>query len=340
MSEENRDVAELCHHGGNLDAARSTFPEVNRWVDLSTGINPVAYPVPAISATAWQRLPDASLNERLLSAAANYFRLSDAEGLIAAPGTQALLQVLPRVLMASRVDIVSPTYNEHAKCWRQTGALVREIATLGELDPTVDVAVVVNPNNPDGAVYSPEKLFETAELLARRGGCLIVDEAFCDVAPELSMTAYGEKTGLVVLRSFGKFFGLAGVRLGFALGEKSLLSRIGQELGPWAVSGPALEIGATAYSDEGWIASQRSRLKNDAARLCAVLETAGINVVGGTDLFVLASVSGAKDLWLDMARQGIWTRLFEYSDAWVRFGLPGDEADWQQLQKVLVQRCL
>lgn len=334
----NSNVSELCRHGGNLDAARKVFPLVKRWVDLSTGINPVAYPVPALMEEIWQCLPGEVAHDKLLNAAASYYGLPSSENLIAAPGTQALMQVLPRIVRASQVAIVSPTYNEHEKCWRQSGAEVCEISQLDDLPATTDVVVAVNPNNPDGAVFMPEELLELAKTLAGRGGLLIVDEAFCDGMPRLSVAQYSGVPGLLALRSFGKFFGLAGVRLGFAIGDKSLLRMITEELGPWAVSGPALEIGAAAYSDENWISENQNRLKADSVRLRTMLETAGISVAGGTDLFVLVAVKDAKELWTHLARQGIWSLLFDYSKSWVRFGLPGKEQDWQQLEIALAER--
>ncbi|NQW00264.1 MAG: threonine-phosphate decarboxylase [Rhodospirillales bacterium] len=326
---------DLFRHGGNLDAAKAVFGSHLPWLDLSTGINPVAYPLPTIPARVWQRLPDAAAIGALRHAAARYFGVPGISHLVEAPGTQAILQVLPAILDASHVAIVSPTYNEHARCWADGGINVSEIMSIDELPAAADILVVVNPNNPDGRQQAPGQLLELASRMAARGGMLIVDEAFCDVSPELSLASHADTAGVLVLRSFGKFFGLAGARLGFALGAPALMAVIGQRLGPWAVSGPALETGAQAYADERWITATRLRLARDRQDLSELLAGHDIAVIGGTDLFVLARTVTARALWQHLAEQGVWTRLFDHSPHWIRLGLPGQEAEWNQLRAAL-----
>lgn len=322
-------------HGGNLDAARRLFGLDKDWVDLSTGINPVAYPIPVIEPVDWQRLPGETALDQLKEAAATCFGCSNPNQLLAAPGTQAILQLLPRLVESREVAIVGPTYNEHAACWRRSGAKVSDIADVDELPPTADVLVLVNPNNPDGRIYERAALMRLTDEMARRGGLLIVDEAFCDIRPDSSVAADAGRPGLIVLRSFGKFFGLAGVRLGFALGPAELLGRLADEFGPWAVSGPALEIGRKAYTDQTWIEQTRQRLQGDAARLGDLLDRSGFDLVGGCDLFVLAAHDRAEAWWSHLAEQGVWSRAFVYESSWLRFGLPGAEAEWRQLSTAL-----
>lgn len=244
-------VRERIDHGGDLDAARRLFrlaPEP--WVDLSTGINPVPYPCPALDASTLRRLPSAADLLGLLRAAAGAYGVPDPEGIAAAPGTQILIETLPRLRPAGRVAVLGPTYAEHAAAWARAG---HAVATVPEIADTggADVVVVVNPNNPDGRTHEAGTLLALADDLAGRGGLLVVDEAFADLEPVASL-AGTPRPGLVLLRSFGKTYGLAGIRLGFAIGEPDFAEAIARALGPWAVSGPALAIGRAALSDEAW----------------------------------------------------------------------------------------
>jgi cobalamin biosynthetic protein CobC len=325
-------------HGGGLDAAEARFgkPE-GGWVDLSTGINPWPWIPGEVSANAWTRLPDRAAYDRLRSAAARYFGCLP-EALMAAPGSQALIQAVPRLVPPGRVGILGFTYAEHARCWRLAGHKVTVADTLdaaGNAADDADCVIVTNPNNPDGRQIEPERLVELAGRLAARGGLLVVDEAFADVTPGLSVAAWAGRPGLCVLRSFGKFFGLAGLRLGFALGTGDLVRRLEDHLGPWAVAGPALEIGATAMADFNWIEATRVRLAGAARELDSLLESHGLTVIGGTDLYRLASTAHAGGLFEHLGRRGILVRSFEVRPEWLRFGLPPDDAAWGRLRAAL-----
>lgn len=329
------DETDLFIHGGNLDAAKRIFNPEDRWVDLSTGVSPFPYPVPNLSQQNWQGLPDTDAVEQLRQSAAAFFGICSLENLAEAPGTQAILQVLPRIFPFTQVSVVSPTYSEHARCWENAGAQVSEIRSLNTVSENAEVVVVVNPNNPDGRAHEPSQLIATAAMMAERGGLLIVDEAFCDGLPDRSVASHSGVPGLLILRSFGKFFGLAGMRLGFTLGCVSDIALIRQQIGPWAVSGPALQIGASAYADTNWISENLLRHENAATRLHSLLVSHGYDVVGSTNLFVLLERPDAKHLWRHLATHGIWTRLFAYNWNWMRLGLPGTEEDWQQLEEAL-----
>ena len=236
-------------HGGRLDAAISEYggkPE--DWLDLSTGINPSAYPVPPISEKSWHRLPDEIAQQQLVKAARNYYRVPSGVDLVASNGTQAVLQNLPQVLVQGSAAIVSPTYEEHLHCWKQAGRTVFAPGGLNEAVDAAEIVVVVNPNNPTGATISQDVLVEAAQKLSDKSGFLIIDEAFADVFPELSCVPK-MRENMIVLRSFGKFFGLAGLRLGFTIGLKTIMDQLQAKLGPWSVSGPALEIGTRALGD-------------------------------------------------------------------------------------------
>ncbi|MDQ2104500.1 aminotransferase class I/II-fold pyridoxal phosphate-dependent enzyme, partial [Azospirillum isscasi] len=242
----------------------------------------------------------------------------------AAPGSQALIQMLPRLRAPGTVAVLGPTYAEHAAGWAGAGHRVAEVAALEGCD--ADVIVVVNPNNPDGRIVPPEALLALAERQAARGGWLVVDEAFAEVTPESSVAAEAGRPGLVILRSFGKFFGLAGVRLGFLLGEPALVRALRAAVGPWAVSGPALAVATAALSDSAWIAATRLRLAAAAARLDARLEEAGLTVAGGTSLFRLICGAQAAGLYKALGQAGVLVRRFDYRTDWLRLGLPADVA--------------
>jgi cobalamin biosynthesis protein CobC len=321
-------------HGGALDAAEARFGKPpGGWVDLSTGINPWPWKPGEISADAWNRLPDSAAYTRLRNAAARYFG-AHPEALMAAPGSQALIQAVPRIVRRGHVAILGFTYAEHDRCWRLAGHRVTAEESL-EAAAGADCVIVTNPNNPDGRQVEPARLLDLAAMLAARGGLLIVDEAFADVTPDLSVAVQAGTPGLCVLRSFGKFFGLAGLRLGFALGTAELVALLEEHLGPWAVAGPALEIGAAAMDDADWIADTRVRLANAARDLDALIEHHGLAVVGGTDLFRLARTPHAAALYEHLGRQGILVRSFDAKPEWLRFGLPPDAAAWERLRAAL-----
>lgn len=312
-------MTETPQHGGRLsDAVRDYGIPRSDWLDLSTGINPVAYPIPALAPEAWTRLPDPADLKHLERVAA---RAYGAACIVAAPGTQALIQMLPTVLRPASASIPQPTYGEHLAAWADIPKLPVDEAEL---------AVLVNPNNPDGRRRPRAEI----EALLAAGATVVVDESFADVDPDISVAGL-QVPGLVVLRSFGKFFGLAGLRLGFAMGDPAIVEALRRRLGPWAVPGPALAIGQAALADDGWIAAARRRLAADAERLDALLARAGCTIVGGTSLFRLIRHDDAAGLHRRLARAGIWTRSFDYAANWLRFGLPGRAQDWDRLAAAL-----
>ena len=328
-------TAEPVSHGGDLDTARERYPDAPEpWIDLSTGINPVPFPIPELPAEIWSRLPARSEEEALLAAAAVRYRVPDPGMIAAASGTQALIQLLPGLVPTSRVEILGPTYEEHEACWTRQGHRISVVNDLDPGDPT-DVVIVVNPNNPTGRVIPASMLRTVATALAHKNGLLIVDEAFIDVLPEAASIASDPPPATIVLRSFGKTYGLAGLRLGFAIAEVPLAARIRAEFGPWAVSGPALRIGKAALSDPDWLSETISRLLFDQPRLDAVLEAAGLTVLGGTPLFRLARHVEAAKLAERLGRHGIHVRSFPSQPQWLRFGMPGDAVAWDRLSAAL-----
>jgi len=324
------------YHGGDIAAAASRFPRATRpWLDLSTGINPIAYPVGELSAACWARLPEPSDVRALEQAAALAYRAPGAAMVVAAPGAQALIQWLPRLRVAKRVGVLGFAYAEHQARWRASGATVEIVGRLEALE-AFDVAVIVNPNNPDGRLVPQDRLVVLARLLARCGGLLVVDEAFMDAQPaggSLIPALTGE--GTVVLRSFGKLYGLAGLRLGFLIAAPPVAMEMRDALGAWAVSGPAVDIGRRALSDRAWREQAVARLQRDAARLDALLSAAGFAIEGGTLLFRLARHSDASGWFARLGEAGILVRPFIAQPSWLRFGLPGAERDWRRLARAL-----
>lgn len=321
-------------HGGDIgDAAQRYGIDPADWLDLSTGINPRAYDTGPIPAASLQRLPEPGELKALLDTARAAYRVPDHAHVTAAPGTQALIQLLARSRRSIRVSVVGPTYSEHAIAWGSCG---HEVFEIGEPDAgDADVVVAVNPNNPDGRRIVPDRLAEMARDLAARDGVLIVDEAFADAHPEISLAPRTGMPGLVVLRSFGKFFGLAGVRLGFAITSQALGENLTRALGPWAVSGPAILTGNRALADAGWQQMTRVWLAKTSKTLDALLTAHGLDIVGGTALFRLAASPEADRLQDGLASHGIWVRKFPYSSNWLRFGLPGTDAEFRRLDAAL-----
>jgi len=318
-------MAEPPAHGGDVGAIRRRYPQAPEpWIDLSTGINPVPYPVPDLGPAIWNCLPTQDQERALIEAAAARYGVRDPATIAAAPGTQALIQLLPRLVPTSRVAVLGPTYAEHAHCWAAHG---HDVAVVPELVPA-DVTIVVNPDNPTGRLLSPQA------LRAIRG-LLIVDEAFIDVLEAGASLASDLPANTIVLRSFGKTYGLAGVRLGFAIAEPPVAERIRRELGPWAVSGPALEIGRQALGDTEWLQTATTRLATDRQRLDDLLLAAGCEILGGTPLFRLARHADATGVAAALAGQGIHVRQFAHEPQWLRFGLPADAAAFARLTAAL-----
>jgi cobalamin biosynthesis protein CobC len=326
-------IPRIPDHGGGLARAMARFGAGADWLDLSTGINPWPYPVPEIPAASWQLLPDDDALAALKAAARGFYGTGPDAPIAAAPGSQALIQLLPRLLPPGAVTVIGPSYAEHARCWRLAGHSVSETSELEAA--ATPVLVVVNPNNPDGRRWSSEALLAAARQRAGTGGLVVVDEAFAEVVPGLSLAAAAGRPGLVVLRSVGKFFGLAGLRLGFALGPAELVERIEDALGPWAVSGPALTVGRAALADAGWASATRARLAAAAAALDAVLARHGLAVQGGTDLFRLVRVEDAGAVFERLGRAHILVRAFSFRADWLRFGLPPDAAASARLDRAL-----
>jgi cobalamin biosynthetic protein CobC len=326
----------FAEHGGNLDAARRLFPAAPEpWLDLSTGISPYPFPFATLPEEAFTCLPDPEAIAGLETCAAEFYGACDSAGVVAAPGSQAVIQWLPQLLRARRVGIFGFTYGEYARAFAAAGAEVSIHADLATL-AAMDVAVVVNPNNPDGRHVRVAELLRLASRLDERKGVLVVDEAFADFLPKAaSLVPELPAERAIVLRSFGKSFGLAGLRLGFAIASSPLAGALRRALGPWAVSGAAIAIGKNAFADRAWLEKTAQNLAADAAALDLLLEKAGMAVLGGTSLFRLVRHAQAEKIFRTLAEAGVLVRPFAGRPDWLRFGIPCREADRARLAAAL-----
>ncbi len=308
-------------HGGGLDRAVALHGGTRQdWLDLSTGINPVPYPVAPLPERLWRELPDSGSAEALEAAARRFWRIPKEACVLAAPGASALIARIPALAPPGRVAIPEPTYNEHLAAFRAQGW-----EWLPELAPGATAQVAVHPNNPTGRLWQADEI--GAPLC-------VIDESFCDTCPDASLVGLAARPGVIVLKSFGKFWGLAGLRLGFAIGERNHLRRLADLLGPWPVSGPAVAVATAALDDCTWAETTRARLARDSARLDALMNRHGARTLGGTTLFRLYEVADAQTVQQRLARHHVWSRIFPYSRSWIRLGLPGPEG-WARLEAAL-----
>lgn len=322
----------MLEHGGKLRLAAQRYGiPLEQWMDLSTGINPNGWQGELPPMSTWARLPEDE--DGLVAAAMAYY---DVENLLPVAGSQAAIQTLPKLRTQSRVAVLSPSYNEHAHAWQCAGHDV-ELVTFEQLHQVVervDVLVLVNPNNPTGATFDQATLLQWHQTLAQRQGWLIVDEAFMDSTPDKSLAKETNQEGLIVLRSIGKFFGLAGARVGFVLAQNKLLAALQEALGPWTVSGPSRWLATQALKDFQWQSDMMQQLKQQSQRLNLLLQQNNLIPSGDTTLFQTITAPYAAYVHEQLAQQGVLTRLF-IDASLIRFGLPKDEVQWQKLAQVL-----
>lgn len=321
----------MLEHGGSLRAAAAAYDiPLADWLDLSTGINPTHYPLVSPPASLWHRLPEPDAG--LLAAASAYY---GSDQLLPVAGSQAAIQALPAVLAARRIGMLAPSYAEHAHAWRQREVVWLAASAIDAAVDTLDALLLVQPNNPTGEHFARVQLLDWHQRLQHRGGTLIVDEAFIDTAPADSLAPLAGQPALVVLRSLGKFFGLAGARVGFVLGPPGLRAALADQLGPWTLSAPAQDIARQALSDTAWQAAMRHRLAADGARMVALLQRHG-GRPSGPALFKYLPTADARRWQAHFAQAAIWTRAFDTPPA-LRLALPADEAGWQRLDHTLQQ---
>lgn len=324
----------MLEHGGKLKQAAARYGiAIEEWLDLSTGINPKGWPVPTLPGSSWSRLPED--DDELEQVAHDYY---GCENILPVAGSQAAIQILPMLRSSCHIGVLQPGYAEHEYAWQCAGHQVSPV-TAEMVNNTVsqlDVLVLIHPNNPTGTRFSLAQLLSWHDQLVRRGGWLVVDEAFMDITPEYSLVSYSTLPGLIVLRSLGKFFGLAGARVGFVCAQAALLKQLSDKLGPWTVNSPARWVATAALGDHLWQQATRQSLLSEGVRLHTLLTQYGLKPEGGCALFQWVETPLAIHLHEKFARLGILTRLFT-EPASLRFGLPGSEAEWQRLDSTLAQ---
>lgn len=324
----------MLEHGGRLRVAAEKFGvPLDQWIDLSTGISPWLYPIPAIPDSAWHRLPEP--DDALNTIAAKYY---DNTRLVATAGSQPAIQALPSLFPRSQVAIIGPTYNEHIAAWRTTHDVKVVDGLSGALATDASIILLCNPNNPTATHYKRAELLEAAKQLQARDGWLLVDEAYGDAYPEHSVTSVAGTSRaphLITLRSLGKFFGLAGARVGFVFADTRLLDRLAEKLGPWAISGPSRWVAQQALADTVWQANQITHIKDAGVRLKLLINQiiAPETPVKSTGLFSTFHLAEAHDLFEHLARRGILVRLF-HEESLIRIGIAADH-EWKRLELAL-----
>ncbi|KAB7772292.1 threonine-phosphate decarboxylase CobD [Xanthomonas maliensis] len=324
----------MLEHGGRLRRAAHTYGRpVAQWLDLSTGVSPFGWPVPPVPPEAWLRLPED--DDGLSAIAADYY---GAAHLLPVAGSQAAIQALPLLRAPAKVGVLTPGYAEHAHGWRRAGHDVRPLAAdaVPQAAGELDVVVLIHPNNPTGARFAIDHLLALHAQLVDRGGWLVVDEAFIDATPEHSLCPHAGVEGLVVLRSVGKFFGLAGARAGVVCAWPSLLQALHAQLGPWTLSGPTRWVLRQALADRDWQAQARPRLHAAAQRLAYLLQAQGLTPTAGTAFFQWCQRADAAALHHALAQHGILTRLFATPSS-LRIGLPADAVGEARLAAALTE---
>jgi len=324
-------IDEFRFHGGRVDRARALFPGGGDWIDLSTGISPFAWPA-AFDPAALTGLPDPDALHGLEDAARSAFGAHAGLDVVAVPGSDLALRLIGRLFQGRQAAVLRPGYGGHVAIWPHVETMTSD--DIEEAAATHDVLLLANPNNPDGGTIGHARLLRAAALLAERAGWLVIDEAFADAAPEISLAA-AAADNIILLRSFGKFYGLPGLRLGFVLAPSAVAARLRGWLGDWPVSGPAIAIGTAAYRDRAWQAAQRHRLIGAVVRLDASIARAGLSIDGGTMLFRLVEANDAEGLFRHLAGHGILTRPFSDDVGQLRIGLAGREDQWDRLDRAL-----
>lgn len=348
-------LPDLPRHGGDIAAAEARWGRPKRpWLDLSTGINPRPYPVPPLPPAtwthAWTRLPGTAEEAEFVGAARGYLgaggHAATSLGIVPVPGTDLLIHLLPRLQPAARVGVLSPGYGDYANAFAAAGHAVIPLSAAALAEPGtvarhgLRTLILGRPNNPDGLILPWSLIASLACDLQAAAGLLIIDEAFCDLCPEHSLAAAAPALGapplgVIVLRSFGKFFGLAGLRLGFVVTTHERAARLRAALGAWPVSGIALAVGAAALADRAWQAGARAQLAYTRRQLDAVLVAGGCSLAGGTDLFRLVRHERAPALWEHLGRAGILTRAFANLPGHLRVGPPADALALDRLADAL-----
>lgn len=331
---DNKNIFLDDEHGGDLLEAQKKYKDVSEWMDLSSGINPNPYKDFNLERSIYNSLPSRQANIELLSVAAVYYKLKIDSKIIAYQGAQGLISIFPYIfseIKEKKVQVYSPTYIEHYKSWINAGYKTELIDSFEkEIDPS-GIIIVVNPNNPDGKLFNKDKLIILHNRIQEKNGLLIIDESYMDPTPDEGFNYSIENKNIIIIRSFGKFFGLPGLRLGFAFGDHKYINRISNSIGPWPVSTSSIDIALKAMSDIKWVKQTINQLEILSKQLEEALNDINIPIIGGTLLFKLVKCEDAAKMHHLLAKDGIWTRKFIYNKKWLRLGIPKDQVELNYL---------
>ena len=333
-------------HGGDIARLECEFGcSLQNCLDLSTGLSPWSYPVPPVPDYVWQRLP---YDMTGLMASASAYYSCPPEYITPVAGVQDAICRVPYYLsnaklsgtrlsgIASSETIVAlPVlgYQEYRRAWSKAGYPLVFYQNLSELQQLVlrnssMHVVIINPNNPSASLLLAEDLLALQQQLLGKG-YLIVDEAFMDVSENQSLSSFAHLDNLIVLRSFGKFFGLAGVRLGFTLGGGDLIEQLRADVNPWGVSYPAIWLGAQALKDNAWCQQQRQRITIQANQLLPLIrdKISPDTTSAGLFLTVIGKQALLGAIYQRAVKEGILLRYdtLDHHRAWLRIGLPGKQ---------------
>jgi len=370
----------LEHGGAILQAAKTSDIPAEQWLDLSTGINPNGWPVPNIPAETWQRLPELEdgleqavrqyYSQRLsqnssqnssqsYSASPNYDASPNsspnsspnysADNFIVTAGSQSAIQLLPQLFPTGVVWVPEEGYTEHPYWWdfyQHTVFFYKadELENIVNNTPDklpFDTLLVINPNNPTTQLHPREFLIRLLNLIEKFDKRFIVDEAFLDTRPENSMLRHSKSPHLIILRSLGKFFGLAGIRCGVLFANPTLLKTAKRFLGPWQIATPSRWVATKALTDRNWQTQAIKDLTNSSQRLEELithfLPPDKIASCSRSDLFCSIVFQNEKEQQLTYAhflKHGILIRRFSICFR-LRIGLPKDDVAWKKLTKAL-----
>ena len=316
------------HHGGDIDLAIKKYGgEREDWIDLSTGINGTSYPWQQSIKFELRNLPSNKLLVNLERAASAAYKVAENTETAAVSGAQQIISLLPICLKSyNSVAILGPTYNEYEKAFKSSGIKAQTVSEVSKLSSS-DIAIIVNPNNPTGKVIAEEILDD----LSKKVRILIIDESF----KTFSSRRIQKFENVIQINSLGKFFGLAGVRLGFVSGPSDFIKSVRRMLGPWPISSIAAEIGTIALNDNTWISEMEKILLEGSNVLHKACSTKNWKLVGKTNLFHTYATSSSLEVEKQFAAHYIWIRTFDYSETWVRLGIPTSKYEWTRVRQAL-----
>ena len=311
-------------HGGNLNllaAEAGIAPQA--MLDFSASINPLGMPPTAREAiiAGIEQLghyPD-PLAEELVAAIAEAYNL-DSELLLAGNGSTELLYLALRVLRPGRVLLTAPGFSEYERAAALAGARIKWLRLKRQedfrIDPArfaaamagCDLALLCNPNNPTSQAISRR---EAVAIAAAAKSCrcrLLLDEAFADFCPEISLLGHYHNSHLLILRSLTKFYALPGLRLGFLLLPRHLRPRFLAHKEPWSVNTLAIKAAVAALADRRFAERSRELIAAERPRLAAGLSGLVKRVYPAAANYLLLESEHARQLRTDLLARGIALR--------------------------------